>query len=119
LFTSDKSVISEHIPGDVEDVAISRDGHYLAYSSNEGGTSKLNVVDLKARQDLTPPRLAAPGLIDHLRFDADGKRLAFGYQTATLPRDAYVLEVATNHLDAWTHSEPGAVDAAKFLTLLD
>ena len=116
LFTADKSVISEHLSGDVEEVAISRDGHYLAYSSNEGGTSKLNVVDLKARQDLTPPRLPAPGLIDHLRFDADGKRLAFGYQTATLPRVAYVLEVATNRLEPWTHSEPGAVDAAKFLS---
>ena len=116
LFTADKSVISEHLSGDVEEVAISRDGHYLAYSSNEGGTSKLNVVDLKAHQDLTPPRLPAPGLIEHLRFDADGKRLAFGYQTATLPRDAYVLEVATNRLEPWTHSEPGAVDAAKFLS---
>lgn len=116
LFTADKSVISEHVPGDVEELAISRDGHYLAYSSNEGGVAKLSVLDLKAHQDLTPPRLPAPGLIDHLRFDADGKRLAFAYQTATLPKDAYVLEVATNHLEAWTHSEPGAADAAKFVT---
>lgn len=114
-FTAEKSAVSEHVPGDVEEVAISRDGHYLAYSSNEGGTSKLNLVDLQAHQDLTPPRLPAPGLIDHLRFDADGKRLAFGYQTATLPKDAYVLEVAANRLEAWTHSEPGAVDASTFV----
>ena len=43
LFTAEKTVLSEHIPGDVEELAISRDGHYLAYISNEGGTSKLNV----------------------------------------------------------------------------
>ena len=116
LFTTDRAVISDHVPGDIEEIAMSRDGHYLAYSSNEGGTSKLNVLDLKAHQDLTPPHLPAPGLIDHLRFDAGATRLAFGYQTATLPRDAYVLEMATNHLEAWTHSEPGAVDATTFVT---
>ncbi|HLZ45568.1 MAG TPA: hypothetical protein VKQ05_07810, partial [Gemmatimonadales bacterium] len=31
LFTADKTVLSEHIPWDIEELAISRDGHYLAY----------------------------------------------------------------------------------------
>ena len=31
LFTGDKNVISNHIPWDIEELAISRDGHYLAY----------------------------------------------------------------------------------------
>src|SRR5580698_292111 len=37
LFTNDKTVISAHIPWDIESLAISRDGHYLAYVSNEAG----------------------------------------------------------------------------------
>lgn len=116
LFTAERRVVSDHIPWDIESLALSRDGHYLAYVSNEGGVGKLNVTDLRAHQDLTPPRLPAPGRIGHLRFDPEGKRLAFAYGAATLPGDAYVLDLAANRLEQWTHSEPGAVDTTKFVT---
>jgi dipeptidyl aminopeptidase/acylaminoacyl peptidase len=116
LFTADKTILSDHIPWDIEELAMSRDGHYLAYVSNEAGASKLNLVDLRAHQDLAPPRLPAPGIIDHVKFDAEGKRLVFGFASAALPRDAYVLDLATNRLEAWTHSEAGPVDTTKFVT---
>jgi dipeptidyl aminopeptidase/acylaminoacyl peptidase len=115
LFTNDKTVISAHIPWDIEALAISRDGHYLAYVSNEAGAGKLNLLDLRTHQDLTPPRLQQPGVIGSLSFDADGKRLAFGFAAANQPRDAYVLDIAENRLEPWTRSEPGAVDVAKFV----
>jgi dipeptidyl aminopeptidase/acylaminoacyl peptidase len=115
LFTNDKTVISAHIPWDIEALAISRDGHYLAYVSNEAGAGKLNLLDLRTHQDLTPPRLQQPGIISSLSFDADGKRLVFGFAAANQPRDAYVLDIAENRLEPWTRSEPGAVDAAKFV----
>jgi dipeptidyl aminopeptidase/acylaminoacyl peptidase len=115
LFTNDKTVISEHISWDIEALAISRDGHYLAYVSDEAGAGKLNLLDLRAHQDLSPPRLQQSGVISSLSFDADGKRLAFGFAAANQPRDAYVLDIAENRLEPWTRSEPGAVDAAKFV----
>jgi dipeptidyl aminopeptidase/acylaminoacyl peptidase len=115
LFTNDKTVISNHILWDIEELAISRDGHYLAYVSNEGGTGKLNLLDLRTHQDLTAPRLPGPGIIGALSFDADNKRLAFGFSAANRPEDAYVLEVAENRLEAWTSSETGPADAAKFV----
>jgi dipeptidyl aminopeptidase/acylaminoacyl peptidase len=116
FFNSDKSVLSDHIPWDIEELAISRDGRHLAFVSNENGSSRLNLVDLRAHQDMTAPPLPAPGLIDHLSFDSDGKQLAFGYTSANAPRDAYVLDLAANRLQPWTRSEPGAVDAAGFVT---
>jgi dipeptidyl aminopeptidase/acylaminoacyl peptidase len=115
LFTNDRTVISGQTPWDVEELAISRDGHYLAYVSNEGGAGKLNLVDLRAHLDLIPPRMPVPGIIGDLSFDASGKRLAFGFSAASQPNDAYVLDVAENHLEPWTHSEVGAVDASKFV----
>jgi dipeptidyl aminopeptidase/acylaminoacyl peptidase len=115
LFTNDKTVISAHIPWDIEELAISRDGHYLAYVSNEAGASRLNLLDLRTHQDLTPPRLQQSGVIGSLSFDADGKRLAFGFAAANQPRDAYVLDIAENRLEPWTRSEAGAVDPAKFV----
>ena len=116
LFSNDKTIISGQLPWDIDELALSRDGHYLAYVSNEAGAGKLNLLDLKAHQDLIAPKLPAAGLIDSLAFDADGKRLVFGYAAANQPGDAYVLDIAANHLEAWTHSEAGAVDTAKFVT---
>jgi dipeptidyl aminopeptidase/acylaminoacyl peptidase len=116
LYTGDKTVISGHISWDIEELTISRDGHYLAYISNEAGADKLNLLDLRAHQDLIPPRLSPAGIIDSLSFDAEGNRLAFGFAAPNRPRDAYVLDIASNHLEAWTHSEAGAVDSTKFVT---
>jgi Tol biopolymer transport system component len=47
IFTSGKTEISGHTPWDVEQFALSRDGRYLAYVTNEGGTAKLDLVDLR------------------------------------------------------------------------
>jgi dipeptidyl aminopeptidase/acylaminoacyl peptidase len=116
LFTGEKTIISGHISWDIEELAISRDGHYLAFTSNEGGAGKINLLDLRTHQDLIPPRLNPAGIIDSLSFDAAGTRLAFGFASPNRPRDAYVLDIASNRLEAWTHSEPGAVDPAKFVT---
>src|SRR5208337_1562017 len=71
------------------------------------------VLDLRTHQDLTAPKLPA-GVIDTLSFDPDSKRLSFGFATGNQPRDAYVLDVEANHLEAWTASETGGVDAGGF-----
>jgi dipeptidyl aminopeptidase/acylaminoacyl peptidase len=114
-FTNEKTVLSNHVPWDIEELAVSRDGHYLAYVSNEAGMGKITVLDLRTRQDLTPPLLPSPGVIGSLSFDAEGKRLAFGFASANQPRDAYVLDIADNRLEPWTRSEAGNVDLAKFV----
>jgi dipeptidyl aminopeptidase/acylaminoacyl peptidase len=116
LFTGERTVISGHLSWDIEELAISRDGHYLAFVSNEAGIDKLNVLDLRTHQDLNPPKLPAAGIIGSLSFNTEGNRVAFGFEAPNRPRDAYVLDIATNHLEAWTHSEAGAVDLAKFVT---
>jgi dipeptidyl aminopeptidase/acylaminoacyl peptidase len=115
LFNNEKTHISGQIPWDIEELAVSRDGHYLAYVSNEAGLSKLNIVDLRTHQELTPPRFHTPGIIDSLSFDLEGNRLAFGFAAANQPKDAYVLDVAGNRFEAWTRSEAGPVDLAKFV----
>jgi dipeptidyl aminopeptidase/acylaminoacyl peptidase len=115
IFTSEKADISARAPWDVEQLALSRDGRYLAYVTNEGGVGKLSLVDLKTRQDLVPPRLPFAGVIDSLSFDRDGKRLAFALSAANAPRDAYVLNLESNRLEAWTASEPGPLDPARFV----
>lgn len=116
LLSGETTLISGHISWDIEEFAISRDGHYLAYVSNEGGTDKLTVLDLRTHQDLNPAKLSAPGIISHLSFDFSSGRLAFGISSSNQPLDAYVLDIAANRLEAWTASEPGPVDLGKFIS---
>jgi len=115
FFSNERTVVSAGLSWDVEELAISRDGHYLAYVSNEGGAARLNLTDLRSHQDLAPPRLPA-GIIASLRFDAQGQRLAFGYAAPDQPGDAFVLDIARNQLEPWTRSEAGDVDLKRFVT---
>jgi dipeptidyl aminopeptidase/acylaminoacyl peptidase len=98
---------------EIEDVAISRDGRYLAYAVNEDGASKLGVMDLVQHADLVPPELPF-GVIGAMGFDPAGKRLAFGMQTPTSPSDVLVWTLADGALERWTESEIGPVDAKTF-----
>ena len=107
LFTNDKTVISAHIPWDIEALAISRDGHYLAYVSNEAGAEQTQSAGFAHASGSHAAAAAAAGVISSLSFDADGKRLAFGFAAANQPRDAYVLDIAENRLEPWTRSEAG------------
>jgi dipeptidyl aminopeptidase/acylaminoacyl peptidase len=115
IFTSDKNDLSGRGDADVEQLALSKDGHYLAYVTDEGGVDKLNLLDLRAHQDLVAPSLPARGIVDSLSFDPDGRRLLFGLTAANQPRDAYVLDVASNRLEPWTASEAGPLDRTKFV----
>jgi dipeptidyl aminopeptidase/acylaminoacyl peptidase len=96
-------------PWEVEDFDVSADGRYLAYVLNEDGRSRLNVLDLTAKQDLTPAGLPE-GHIGNVRFDHTGKLLAMSAESPTTPRDAYVYDLEHNQLTRWTRSEIGAVD---------
>ena len=46
---ADRTVVSDHIPWDIEELAISRDGHYLAYVSNEAGMRPSSTCSICAR----------------------------------------------------------------------
>ena len=112
--THESRRVTPDSPWDVEDFDISADGRYLAYVLNEDGRSRLNVLDLQVKQDLAPEGLPE-GHIGNVRFDHTGKRLALSAESPTAPRDAYVYDLEHGKLERWTHSEIGALDAAKLI----
>jgi dipeptidyl aminopeptidase/acylaminoacyl peptidase len=106
--------LTDHLSWDIDDLAISRDGRYLAYVVNEDGANRVGVRDLVQQADLVPPQLPF-GLIGSIGFDPDGKRLAFTLQTPTQPNDTWVWTLADGSLARWTESEIGPIDASKLL----
>ncbi|MFZ9994268.1 MAG: S9 family peptidase [Steroidobacteraceae bacterium] len=101
---------------DVEDLAIDRNGRYLAYVVNNDGFDELYIRDLGAAQDLLVRGLPK-GLISNLRFDAQGKRLGLALESATQTRDVWTLTLqestpqspAFAEAQRWTRSEIGVL----------
>jgi dipeptidyl aminopeptidase/acylaminoacyl peptidase len=109
LATGKVTPLTDHLNWDVENVAISRDRRYLAYAVNEDGASRLLVMDLAMKIDLIPPKLPF-GVIGEFDFDAEGKRLAFSFQTPAEPYDVWVFGLEKGDLTRWTKSEIGPID---------
>jgi dipeptidyl aminopeptidase/acylaminoacyl peptidase len=112
LYTKEGRSVAPQSRWEVEDLRIARDGHYLAYTLNEGGTSRLVVHDIRQKADLLLPALPTGAVISAFGFDRAGTRLALNIETAQSPRDVYVLELADRPtLARWTLSESGPIDA--------
>jgi dipeptidyl aminopeptidase/acylaminoacyl peptidase len=107
--------LTDHLKWEIEDVALSKDGRYLAYVANQDGASHLGVMDLAQKADLVPPELPF-GVIGSFAFDPDSKRLAFGMQAPDSPSDVWVWTLADGKLARWTESEIGPIDARTLVT---
>jgi dipeptidyl aminopeptidase/acylaminoacyl peptidase len=107
-------VLSNDPAREVELFDESPDGHFLAYTTNEGGASRLSLLDQQRKLDLNVPAIP-PGIISSLKFDASGRHLAITIETVRGPRDVYVLEPDTQVLTRWTQSEIGPLDPAQLI----
>ena len=112
--SADTRALSVDAARDVDLFDASADGHYLAYVSNEGGQSRLTLIDQQRKLDLNPSALP-PGVISGLQFDPTGRRLALTLESPRAPRDVYVLEPDTQQVTRWTQSELGPLDANRLI----
>jgi dipeptidyl aminopeptidase/acylaminoacyl peptidase len=111
--TSETRRISPDIQWDVDDFDVSADGRYIAVVTNEDGRGRLNVTDTVMKLELIPPGVPE-GRISSVRFDRNGRRLAFSAESAQTPRDAYVYDLEKSSLERWTRSEVG-LDTKNFV----
>jgi dipeptidyl aminopeptidase/acylaminoacyl peptidase len=93
---------------DVESFEIARDGSYVAYVTNEKGSSKLHLLDSKSGA-VRDARNLPVGVIGDLHAGPNG-RLAFTMSSATIPTDAFSLSPVSLEATRWTQSETGGLD---------
>jgi dipeptidyl aminopeptidase/acylaminoacyl peptidase len=115
LASGESRTLASETQRDVELFDESADGHFVAYTINDGESSRLGIIDQQRKLDLNIAALP-PGIISNLKFDATGKRLALTLESARSPRDVYVLEPETQQLTRWTHSELGPLDPEGLVT---
>lgn len=114
LATGKETPLTASIPWDVEQVDMSKDGSKLAFATNEGGYSKLYLLDTKTKQ-YKPASNVPKGVLGGFKLTDDGRRLAMSYVTATSSSDVFVLDLTTNALTRWTNSEVGGLNPANFV----
>jgi dipeptidyl aminopeptidase/acylaminoacyl peptidase len=106
------TALTPQLTQEVERFDQSADGRYVAYSYNEGGFSRLAILDQRG----TGQRLVSAlpgGSINALKFDRSGARLAVTVEGPGLPAEIHVLDLASLALVRWTKAELGPLAAAE------
>lgn len=93
---------------DVDEVAISPDGRYLAWTVNEEGYSRLRLRDLSSGNTWEPSGLPRGNYIC-LRFSPAEPILGLYVASATQPDDLHMLNVATGETWQLTHNFLGGI----------
>jgi dipeptidyl aminopeptidase/acylaminoacyl peptidase len=107
------TALSGHIPWDVNELALSHDRQRLAFVVNEGGMSRLHLLDLRRNRPLPAPDLPV-GLIAGMAFSHDDAALALTVNTPQSPSDVYVYQLRNRALTRWSESEVGGLDTSRF-----
>lgn len=103
------SFISAGINWDVEEVAYTKDGSKLAFTTNENGLSKLYIYQI-ADQKLIPITQIPNCTIGGLEWTEDASSLGLTINAYNSSSDVYEYKVADQKLIRWTESELGGMD---------
>jgi dipeptidyl aminopeptidase/acylaminoacyl peptidase len=118
LRTRSRERIGSSADWDVEAFAASDDRRQAAYVVNEGGISRIYLLDPETLATRAVDDMPI-GVVSGLRFSPDGRRLAVTMQTSTSPSDVFTLDLggatAAGALTRWTFSEVGGLDPSTFV----
>jgi protease II len=113
LSTGEVTVLTEQIPWDVEEIDLSDDGRYLAFTANEDAVSVLRILDTSAMEEIPLPEIPL-GVIQGLKFSPDGRTLGLILETPRSPADVYAVDIDGRKLVRWTYSEIGGLRSDTF-----
>jgi prolyl oligopeptidase PreP (S9A serine peptidase family) len=102
--------LAPELAWDVTQVAVSPDGSYVAFTTDEDGASVLHIYDVKARAHHVAADGPTRGLITDLRAARDATVFAFTYSDATHPRNVYTYDPLTVDLRRWTDATTSISD---------
>ena len=98
---------------DVEDVGLSFDGRFLAWSVNDGGYSTLDARDLRSGNPVSPPSLPA-GIVSIIWAEA-ANVAAFQVTGPQVPGDIWVWNPETGQAHRATHSDAAGLDLTRMV----
>jgi dipeptidyl aminopeptidase/acylaminoacyl peptidase len=100
-------------PGDVDAFDLSPDRKRVAFIRNEEGVSALYQADL-ARGRVRRVGGLPLGVVDGVRWHANGREVAFTLSSARAPNDVYSADLRKGGITRWTESESGGLPVSRF-----
>ncbi len=108
------AAINPQYVGEIELLTVAADGRTAAVTLNEGGYSRLFMLDLTT--EYLDPIVGLPdGVIAKLKFDADSSHLLFDLQTPSQPSDIWTMNVGSRSLLRLTNSDRAGIDSSDFI----
>jgi dipeptidyl aminopeptidase/acylaminoacyl peptidase len=98
---------------DVEAVALSADGRYLAWTTNDGGYSGLHVRDLTSSAAI--PAVDLPRGVYGITWAADAPVLSVTVGSPQVPGDIWTWNVASGGVTRSTHSDAAGLDMTRMV----
>ncbi|PYI80236.1 MAG: peptidase S9, prolyl oligopeptidase [Verrucomicrobia bacterium] len=114
LATRQDKFFTGHIPWDVDEFEVSRDGRGIAFITNEDGVGVLHLMNARTGKEVPVPKLPL-GIPSNLEWHENNRDLAFNLHSAKSPSDVYSLDVKSGKVERWTESETGGLDPAQFV----
>ena len=113
-------IVTAGLDWDIGGAGISHDRRRIAFTSNEGGMSRVYLMDTRSREYRSVDSIPT-GLAFGLAFSPDDSQLAMTLNTAKTPSDIFVLNLGDEPLEygkltRWTKSEVGGLDSTVFRT---
>jgi dipeptidyl aminopeptidase/acylaminoacyl peptidase len=113
-------IITADIPWGVTSAVMSHDRSRIAFVTNEGGLSRVYLLDTATREYRQIESIPA-GLVFGIEFGPHDRRLGMTLNLAHTPSDAFVVELDEQPLEygeltRWTQSEVGGLDTSAFRT---
>lgn len=103
------TVLSHHIPWDIENFALSADGQRLMAVANANGRDEVHLFDATTGRELARPNIPAGAMGGGQWHEVQRDFLAFSLNSPQSPGDVYTLDAASGKTERWTTaaSAPG------------
>lgn len=102
--SGERTSITPDISWDVDEMAVSPDGKFVAFEVNEAGVSSLYLYHTVTKKRTKIPGVPV-GVAGGLSWHNNGEDVAFSLSSAKSPGDVYSYGVHSKKLERWTESE--------------
>ncbi|MCS1352067.1 S9 family peptidase [Mechercharimyces sp. CAU 1602] len=99
---------------DAEHLSLSRNGQYLAFAVNEGGTSRLHIINCETSKRITLPSTPA-GVISELTWNHQSNSLAFTLSSPSHATEIWTIQMNGNQLERATYASISGVPASTYI----
>ncbi len=112
LATRTIQTLTPKINWDVEEVALSSDGRWLAFIVNDAGIGTLYLLDTRSGTIARAKGMPA-GSVQGIEWRPGTTELGFNLTSPKTPWNAFSLDVRRSKVERWTRADTGGVDVSR------